>query len=404
MISPVLTESKTSLIKISLLFICMIFFSGSLKIYAQDTNSVVRAGLRSSTYGINPFPDTTWWYNVTTDMAARYPGSSPAVIWILGYIVNNNYCSLDFPNPNPGTSYNKISFSSIDRSESYLDAFDRSGVKVWLQVEPGDADISTLIDLVLTKYSHHPSVIGFGVDVEWYKTSSANNDEGEAVTDEEAEAWCNKIKSYNENYLLFTKHWLVSKMPPTFRDDIVFVDDSQIFPDMESMVDEFEVWGKAFAPANVTFQYGYNSDKPWWSKLSDPPKIIGDEILKRCSNVSDLYWVDFTAYDIWSVDFDPTSVSDKNVNTLFYGYALNQNYPNPFNPSTQIEFSIPKTEHVVLKIYDLLGREITTLLNEEKIKGTYKIKFNAESLSSGIYYYRITAGMFTDSKKFILLK
>jgi Secretion system C-terminal sorting domain len=386
-----------------LIFTLVIFLIIGKNLYTQDASSIVRAGLRSSVYGFNSFPDTTWWLNASSDMASRFPAASPSVIWILGYTTDNG-CYLNFPNPYPDSSFNKVFFSSKDGNEVYLNYFDEKGVKVWLQVEPGFADVSTLIDLALTQYGHHPCVIGFGVDVEWFKTSASNNDEGEAVTDAEAEAWGSRIKSYNKDYLLFTKHWLIEKMPPTFRTDMVFVDDSQIFQKMDDMVSEFADWAEAFAPAKVAFQYGYDSDKPWWSNLPDPPKNIGDEILKRCSNVSDLYWVDFTAYDIWPKDFTPTSVSDKNANTLFYGYALKQNYPNPFNPSTSIEFSIPKSERVVLKVYDLLGREITTLLNEEKIGGTYKIKFNAESLSCGIYYYKITAGMFTDSKKFIFLK
>ncbi len=89
---------------------------------------------------------------------------------------------------------------------------------------------------------------------------------------------------------------------------------------------------------------------------------------------------------------------------MSYGYSLKQNYPNPFNPSTKIEFLIPIKEHVILKIYDILGDEITTLLDEEMLSGSHKIEFNASSLSSGIYFYKITAGVFTDTKKFILLK
>jgi len=69
-------------------------------------------------------------------MASRYPGTSPAVIWILGYTTNNG-CYLNFPKPNPDSSYSKIYFSNNDGNESYLNDFDDNGVKVWLQVEPG---------------------------------------------------------------------------------------------------------------------------------------------------------------------------------------------------------------------------------------------------------------------------
>ncbi|MFA6978909.1 MAG: T9SS type A sorting domain-containing protein [Ignavibacteriaceae bacterium] len=85
-------------------------------------------------------------------------------------------------------------------------------------------------------------------------------------------------------------------------------------------------------------------------------------------------------------------------------FALSQNYPNPFNPSTKIKFSIPQTSFVTLKVYDMLGKEIITLINEEKTIGNYEIDFNASNLSSGVYFYKIQASSFIDTKKFILLR
>ena len=85
-------------------------------------------------------------------------------------------------------------------------------------------------------------------------------------------------------------------------------------------------------------------------------------------------------------------------------YKLFQNYPNPFNPNTRIKYSIPKASFVLLKIYDLLGNEIAPLVNEEKSTGNYEIEFNGSNLSSGVYFYRIQAGNFIATKKFILIK
>lgn len=85
-------------------------------------------------------------------------------------------------------------------------------------------------------------------------------------------------------------------------------------------------------------------------------------------------------------------------------FTLSQNYPNPFNPSTEIQFSIPQRNTVTLKIYDLLGREVKTLVNTELSAGTYSFQWNAENLASGMYFYRITAGNYTSTKKMILLK
>jgi hypothetical protein len=85
-------------------------------------------------------------------------------------------------------------------------------------------------------------------------------------------------------------------------------------------------------------------------------------------------------------------------------YNLAQNYPNPFNPTTTIQYSIPRRSNVTLKVYDVLGNEVTTLVNEEKPAGSYEVEFNASKLSSGIYFYELQAGSFVETKKMILIR
>ncbi|MBK8381213.1 MAG: T9SS type A sorting domain-containing protein [Ignavibacteria bacterium] len=85
-------------------------------------------------------------------------------------------------------------------------------------------------------------------------------------------------------------------------------------------------------------------------------------------------------------------------------YELSQNYPNPFNPVTNLEFGISKSGFVSLKIYDVLGKELVTLVNEIKEPGYYKIKFDAGNLASGVYFYRMTADDFVALKKFVVMK
>ena len=102
-------------------------------------------------------------------------------------------------------------------------------------------------------------------------------------------------------------------------------------------------------------------------------------------------------------------------NSLLINFSLQQNYPNPFNPITTIRYSIPaetgysaeggqSLQYVTLKVYDLLGREITTLVNEEKSPGNYEVKFDGTNLPSGVYFYRLQAGLFSQTKKFTLIK
>jgi hypothetical protein len=97
----------------------------------------------------------------------------------------------------------------------------------------------------------------------------------------------------------------------------------------------------------------------------------------------------------------PNGIKDvKNVFT----FNLAQNYPNPFNPTTKISYTIPERNNVSLKIYDMLGREVATLVNTTKEAGNYEVNFNASNLASGLYIYKIQAGSFTQSKKMLLLK
>ena len=95
---------------------------------------------------------------------------------------------------------------------------------------------------------------------------------------------------------------------------------------------------------------------------------------------------------------------DHSINQTPVDFQLFQNYPNPFNTSTTIKYEIPQASHVKIVLYDILGREVTTLVNEGKNAGYYTIKFNASSLASGVYFYRIEAGNFVQVKKMMLLK
>jgi hypothetical protein len=95
-------------------------------------------------------------------------------------------------------------------------------------------------------------------------------------------------------------------------------------------------------------------------------------------------------------------VSDNNY--IPSTYSLSQNYPNPFNPTTTIKFDLPVDGLITLEIYDILGRKISTLINEHRQAGSYEQVFDASSISSGVYLYKLQAGTFTSSKKLILLK
>jgi len=99
-----------------------------------------------------------------------------------------------------------------------------------------------------------------------------------------------------------------------------------------------------------------------------------------------------------------TDVRSSNKTTIVSDYRLYQNYPNPFNPSTRIKYQIPEAGKVTLKIYDILGKEVATVVNEFQSAGSHEVQFNAANLSSGIYFYRIKTNNYSAAKKMILLK
>jgi len=114
------------------------------------------------------------------------------------------------------------------------------------------------------------------------------------------------------------------------------------------------------------------------------------------------------SYKLIQIDFDGTRTESKivniEINSLPTEYALMQNYPNPFNPSTTIQYSIPESGNVKVIVYNSLGEEVKVLKNDFEEAGTYRINFNAGELSTGIYYYNITAGNFNSARKMVLLK
>jgi hypothetical protein len=92
------------------------------------------------------------------------------------------------------------------------------------------------------------------------------------------------------------------------------------------------------------------------------------------------------------------------INSLAKEFTLGQNYPNPFNPVTNINFSIPKSEFVSLRVYDILGREVKALVSQSLTAGEYEVNFDASGLSSGMYYYSLRAGDNVSVKKMVLVK
>ena len=143
----------------------------------------------------------------------------------------------------------------------------------------------------------------------------------------------------------------------------------------------------------------------------DPLSLNSDS-----KNQIEYYWYGFTlaAPQVQVLDWFgiPVEVEQESNEHIPTNFSLAQNYPNPFNPSTKISYTIPNVgtslmkflQFVQLKVYDVLGREVATLVNEEKTPGKYEVNFDASKISSGVYFYRLNAGSFIGIKKMILLR
>jgi hypothetical protein len=262
------------------------------------------AGARSSAYGIRPFPTAEGWGKAVRTMSGYFPGSDPIGIWIVGRLHGaSTGISLEFPHPSDGRDYGPLfTFAEADKHEPYLNYFDDNGIKVFLQIEPGFAEVETCIDLVLTQYKHHPCVLGWGIDVEWFKNAKTGSDNAVA-TDDLVKAWDAKVKSHNPKYRIFVKHFRTADLPPTYRGDVVFVNDSQQFAGVDSFLNEFKEFADFFYPNTVIYQIGYRADKKWWGALEAPiPKTLGEKLAASTRQECGIVWVDFSLRDVLPID------------------------------------------------------------------------------------------------------
>ena len=158
----------------------------------------------------------------------------------------------------------------------------------------------------------------------------------------------------------------------------------------------------------------YKNNHPDWEKniidsLSYPNHILTADI-DGDSDFDVVVAVEGGAEVVWYENLIPVSVEDV-PSSIPTGFELYQSYPNPFNPTTKIKYQIPEKSFVTIKVYDVLGNEIATLVNEEKPVGTYEITWYADKLPSGVYFYRLQAvptgrqvGSFVKTKKMVLLR
>jgi hypothetical protein len=143
---------------------------------------------------------------------------------------------------------------------------------------------------------------------------------------------------------------------------------------------------------NMIYTNGETPDTAWIS-------IVIGNTGTGVYHIGSTFWIDDLIFGAAA----PTDVKGIG-NGMPDAFALNQNYPNPFNPSTMIQFEIPEAQFVTLKVYNLLGQEVATLINSQLGPGRYRAEFDGKNLPSGTYLYRLQAGTFSETKKMVLVK
>ena len=260
-------------------------------------------------YGFDEFPSVKKTLGFAQKMESCYSGSIGTYILLVGTVDENTWtCRLRFP---LSKTITKASGTYFDFYEDYLSAMDAAGYSVWLQIEPGDADIVELATEVMSHYKHHSCVKGFGIDVEWYKPEDEEKEGyGTKLDQETATDVLDAVKAIKENYTVFVKHWDKNWLPKINKTGLIYVDDSQGFHSgktstaLERMCNEFASWADNFSPCPVMFQIGYENDMDRiWGSMQNPAKEVGEAILAECkkrglTNDIGIIWVDFTLKEV----------------------------------------------------------------------------------------------------------
>ncbi|MCX6150093.1 MAG: T9SS type A sorting domain-containing protein [Ignavibacteriales bacterium] len=205
------------------------------------------------------------------------------------------------------------------------------------------------------------------------------------------------------NSIFISQEWDIDKgLFRSINDGEQWVQVSEGIKSVEFASPIFEMFGNNIFLANHKEIYLSTDNGDNWFLVNYG---LPDEYINTLVIVDTVIFVGTGGNGVWcrSLTEIITAIGNEK-NNLPSNYTLEQNYPNPFNPTTTIQFQVPKFLFVNIKVYDVLGREVANLVNEEKPAGTYQVSFDAAILSSGVYLYKLNAGSFIETKKMILLR
>ncbi len=337
---------------------CLGYIYVSTTIYIDIINSVDYLTVRYNSLGDSLFSINYNPVETPVNISVAMAVDEMANVYVTGYSSVDQLSDYDFTT----VKYTPSSF--------FIHALKKDGLNKEIKDNQSTSD-STFIDCSLSNYTIADVEVVIDElihtkdsDLEIYLLHSGTTENAEAMTD----TLVYQVGGTGQNFI-----------------GTIFSDSAAI-----SIIEGSAPFTGKFRPINpLSHLNGLSMEGNWVLKIYDG--VSGNEgILKA-----------------WSINFglSSQSVGIQEISGEVPGEInLSQNYPNPFNPITSIKYIIDSRQFVNLKVYDLLGREVATLVNEEKPAGTYEIEFDAKNLSSGIYFYKLQSGSFVDSKKMIYLK
>lgn len=294
---------------------------------------------------------------------------------------------------NPSITYIKSVSYAVWQNVSWYDTY----WNIWFSGEPWTTEAKLTNDLT-DSYSYYPSI---------------TSDNAKRLHTVYSYAFVPDSLSpviWQTNYLRSLdsgKTWqdfnMISGITNSFMPKIKTSDNGKICAIWSSFAHaKWSIWGTYSSDAGLTWHSPFQITRAQTFSIYPDFAVSKDSLFIVWQNYNGKNWELYFTKFILPAAQDDITLGKDNLSDL--SFSLDQNYPNPFNPSTKIRFSIPEDSFVSLKIYNLLGQELASLVNEAKTKGNYEIDYNASDLTSGVYFYSLKAHGFSETKKFLLMK
>lgn len=263
----------------SLTLLLMLLFLGCR---SSEFNYV---GTTGSRYGLSPYPSKEKWTDIL-EVLSRDNKRNPMILWVVGSYTDK---SIKFNFPGKDNPDFKILYSDIDLNEEYLKFFDKKGIDVFLMVEPGDARINEVVKRAVNTYSHHSSVKGICIDLEWYRVNE-NNPFGTKLDSHSIKSLLFHLKKEDPKLKLILKHWNINNMDHYPSRDIVYLQSLEGVDSLGDVKDRYLIWYKKFYPSKVGVEAGFVKSSLYWSSLKNPLESFPLYIDRLTDNKSVILW------------------------------------------------------------------------------------------------------------------